>query len=66
MTVEFTGKSLRNAIILCVVIFSLFMAYYFMTKPSTYEDCILTYLKTGASNYTANFIDDICEAKFKK
>lgn len=65
MSVSFTGKSLIHAIILCLIIFSLCLAYHYFTNPGTYEDCVLTYLKADTSNYAANFIDDMCEAKFK-
>lgn len=66
MTVSFNGKNLLYAMILCIFIFLLCLAYKYLTAPHTYEDCVLLYLKTDASNYAENFIDDMCNDKFKK
>lgn len=65
MTVSFTGKSFLYAVVLCFFIFILCLSYKYLTAPGTYEDCVLTYLKSDASNYTANFIDDMCSDKLR-
>jgi hypothetical protein len=63
MPILFTGKSLLNALILSLFIFSLCLLYHFITAPQSYEDCILNYIKSNESNYAINLIDDICKSK---
>lgn len=51
-------------IILSAIIFLLCVAYFYLTKPHSYEDCVLTYLKSDGSPIAVNLIDDVCEEKF--
>ena len=64
MNVVFTNGSLRNSIILSIVILGLFLAYEYLTRPGNYEDCVLFYLKSDASRFAVDLIDEACGKKF--
>ena len=64
MKMELSKSSLRNFIILSSFIFLLCVMYHYLTKPHSYEDCVLIYLKSDGSRMAVDFIDDMCEAKF--
>lgn len=64
MHIELRRNSLKNMIILSAIIFLLCVAYFYLTKPHSYEDCILTYLKSDGSPIAVNLIDEVCEEKF--
>lgn len=64
MKLEINTITLKNMVILSSFIFLLFVAYHFLTKPHSYEDCVLANLKNDGSPMAVRFIDDMCEAKF--
>lgn len=66
MNIEISNKSLKNIIILVFFIFLLCVAYHYLTKPHSYEDCVLASLKSDGSRMAVGFIDEMCEAKFPR
>lgn len=64
MKLEFTRNSMKNFIIFSAFIFFLCVAYHYLTEPHSYEDCVLTNLKSDSSPMAVRFIDEMCEAKF--
>lgn len=65
MKIELSNSTMKNLIIVCSFVFVLCIAYHYLTQPHSYEDCILTNLKSD-SPMAVGFIDDMCEAKFPR
>lgn len=64
MKLELTTSSLKNIIALAVVILILFLAYDLMTKPRTFQDCVLKNTHGGMSMPAARLIYKMCRDKF--
>lgn len=64
MRFEFSNSSLRNAIILILMIFILAIYYNLFTAPRNFEDCVLYNSKNGGSNFHAQIAYKMCKRKF--
>lgn len=66
LNVPVTGPSLATVVTSVCLVALILAGWAWATRITTYEDCVLRYVKAGMSEYAASVLEDACTAKYPK